>query len=155
MSIAQTHIYRNRFTNKDVNFQQRLQERLENQHFLKHIGFEFTVLEAGYTQGQANIQTVHLQNIGFFHGGLIATAADVLMGFAASSLLYPDVHVVTADLRISFLNPGVGNRLIGAGWVIKPGSRLYFCEAELYCENGDKTTLIAKASATMSTVSKV
>jgi acyl-coenzyme A thioesterase PaaI-like protein len=61
-------------------------------------------------------------------------------------------HIVTADLKISYLNPGVGTALFAKGWVLKAGRRLNFCEAEIFSIQGEERTLIAKASATMATL---
>ena len=55
---------------------------------------------------------------------------------------------MTADLQISYLHPGVGQRISAIGWVLKPGRRLHFCEAEVWCDD----LLIAKASATMAVI---
>jgi uncharacterized protein (TIGR00369 family) len=77
------------------------------------------------------------------------------MGFAAYSLVKLDQVVVTADLRVSYLNPGIGERVIAKGWVIKPGSKLIFCEGEIVTIKNGIETLIAKASATMAVVNMV
>ncbi|MBI3233999.1 MAG: PaaI family thioesterase, partial [Bacteroidetes bacterium] len=89
---------------------------------------------------------------GFVHGGATATFADLVMGFAAYSLVKSDQVVVTADLRVSYLNPGIGEHIFARGWVIKPGSKLIFCEGEIVAVDNGKETVIAKSSATMAVV---
>jgi uncharacterized protein (TIGR00369 family) len=87
----------------------------------------------------------HQQQRGFAHGGLVATMADLVAGFAAVTLVPDDHGMVTVELKISYLHPGVGEKLKAIGWVLKPGRRLHFCEAEVWCDD----LMIAKATATM------
>lgn len=112
-------------------FRARLLKALERQFFMKLIGFHITKIEPGYIEGELQIEEKHLQQHDFLHGGLMATCLDIAMGFSAFTLLPADKAVVTADINISYYNPGDGVKLIARGWVDKPGSRLYFCEGEI------------------------
>ena len=126
----------------------RIRRKLERQHFMHLIGADLTVITPGRVEAELALQQQHQQQRGFAHGGLVATLADLVAGFAAVTLI-PDTHgLVTADLRVSYLHPGVGQRLRAIGWVLKAGRRLHFCEAEVWCDD----LLIAKASATMAVV---
>lgn len=117
------------------------------------LDFEIETIEVGEITGRLVLQEKHKQHKGFVHGGVTATIADIVMGFAAVTLVPADQHVVTADLRVSYLNPGVGEELFARGWVIKQGKMLNFCEAEIFSKDGaGKKVLIAKASATMATI---
>lgn len=135
-------------------FHNTIREKLQGQHFMTLVGFEITKIAEGLIEGELNITPQHRQNKGFVHGGLTATLADITAGYAAVSLIPADHHVVTVDLKISYLNPGVGEKLFAKGWVLKQGRKLTFCEAEVYCLSAGKPAiLIAKASATMATLS--
>ena len=120
-------------------FEARLRTALEKQFFMKLIGFEITVIEPGYIEGELLLEEKHNQQHDFLHGGLMATCLDIVMGFSAFTLLPIGKGVVTADINISYYNPGAGKKLIAKGWVDKPGSRLFFCEGEIsvISENGD------------------
>lgn len=129
----------------------RIRRKLERQHFMHLIGADLTLITPGRVEAELALQQQHQQQRGFAHGGLVATLADLVAGFAAVTLI-PDTHgLVTADLRVSYLHPGVGQRLRAIGWVLKAGRRLHFCEAEVWCDE----LLIAKASATMAVVEPV
>ncbi|MET4075561.1 PaaI family thioesterase [Hymenobacter sp. UYCo722] len=129
----------------------RIRRKLERQHFMHLIGADLTLITPGRVEAELALEQQHQQQRGFAHGGLVATMADLVAGFAAVTLL-PDNHgLVTADLRVSYLHPGVGQRLRAIGWVLKPGRRLHFCEAEVWCDE----RLIAKASATMAVIEPV
>ena len=126
----------------------RIRRKLLGQRFMHLIGADLTRIEPGRIEAELVVGPQHLQQRGFTHGGLVATMADIVAGFAAITLVPDEVGVVTSDLKVSYLNPGVGTRLRAVGWVLKAGRRLHFCEAEVWCDD----VLIAKASATMAVV---
>ena len=131
-------------------FEARLKKALEKQFFMKLIGFEITKIEPGYVEGVLIIEEKHNQQHDFLHGGLMASCLDIVMGFSAFTLLPTDKAVVTADINISYYNPGAGVKLIAKGWVDKPGSRLYFCEGEISVVREDGSELLTnKAKAIM------
>ena len=123
----------------------RIRRKLLRQNFMHLIGADLTVISPGRVEAELALGEQHLQQRGFAHGGLTATLADLVAGFAAVTLIPDDWGLVTSDLKISYLLPGVGQRMRAVGWVLKPGRRLHFCEAEVWCDD----VLIAKASATM------
>lgn len=130
----------------------RIEGYLKSQHFMNLIGFEIHRIEEGRVEGVLELKVIHKQQKNFAHGGVIATLADIVCGFAAYTIVSPEIHVVTAELKISYLNPGIGERLHAVGWVLKSGVKLNFCEAEIYALSKDKKVLIAKASATMANI---
>ena len=134
-------------------FKNTINEKLERQFFMQLLGFKVTKIEEGIIEGEVILQDAHKQHKGFVHGGVIATVADIVAGFAAVSLVPKDHHVVTVELKTSYLNPGLGEKLFAKGWVLKQGRKLNFCEAEVYSISGkNEPVLIAKASATMATL---
>ncbi len=148
MKIEEIRNKKYRIQNPD--FEGSLRKALEKQFFMKLIGFEITKIEPGYVEGELVIDRNHLQQHGFLHGGLMATCLDIVMGFSAFTLLPSGKGVVTADMSVSYYNPGVGCKLIAKGWVDKPGSRLHFCEGEIYVLNVDNTEILTnKAKSIM------
>ncbi len=134
-------------------YEQDIREKLERQEFMKLMGFEITKIEVGRIEGELNLAPHHKQHKGFTHGGVIATLADIVAGFAAVSLVPKDHNVVTAELKVSYFHPGVGEKLLAKGYVLKAGRKLNFCEAEVYVVKGDSPPLlIAKATTTMATI---
>lgn len=137
--------------NKD--FKSRVEKFLERQHFMKLVGFDLSVIEEGRTEGWLDLDIQHQQQTGLVHGGVTATLADIVAGFAAYTLVPAEQHVVTGEIKISYFAPGKGNKLQAIGYVVKQGRKVNFCEAEVWCHHGPKKTLIAKASTTMVTIS--
>lgn len=135
-----------------MEYKDRISEFLKRQHFMKHIHFDLSSIEKGRTEGWLKIEEIHKQQKGFAHGGVIATLADIVAGFAAYTMVPEDHHVVTGEIKISYFRPGVGDKLHAIGTVIKSGRKINFCEAEIWDVKGDKRSLIAKASTSMITI---
>jgi len=134
---------------KNINFKERVERHLAKQKFMHHIEFSLHKIEAGYTEGDMKLKPIHHQQDGFAHGGLVASIADIVAGFAAYTLVGVDQHVVTGEIKISYFAKGDGDSLRAKGIVVKPGKRVNFCEAEVYSVKGTSETLIAKASTSM------
>lgn len=133
-------------------FKERIEKVLGGQHFMNLIGFKLTEISPGFTSGIMQLTQDYRQQKGLAHGGIIATIADITTGFAAYTVVPKDYHVVTGELKISYLNPGLGTQLRCEGWVLKQGRKVNFCEAEVWDLRPDGEVLIAKASATMVTI---
>ena len=137
------------FKPKNINYKERVERHLAKQNFMHHIEFSLDKIEAGYTEGEMKMKPIHYQPDGFAHGGIIASIADIVAGFAAYTLVGADQHVVTGEIKISYFARGEGEILRARGKVIKPGKRVNFCEAEVFSVKGNTEKLIAKASTSM------
>ncbi|NMM26749.1 MAG: PaaI family thioesterase [Glaciimonas sp.] len=72
------------------------------------------------------------QQHGFFHGGVIGTLADAAGGYAANTLLMPSHECLSAEYKINFVAPGIGDTLIARGKVLKAGKTLVVSSAEVF-----------------------
>jgi uncharacterized protein (TIGR00369 family) len=139
-----------KFKAAEADFVEMVQEKIGGNHFSQYIGINIHHIAEGEIEATLNLQDYHLQQMGFVHGGVTATFADVVSGFAAYTLVKRGQGVVTADLRVSYLNPGLGTKVYAKGYVIKAGSRMHFCEAELWVLDAQNNRIdIAKSSSTM------
>jgi|JI8StandDraft_1071087.scaffolds.fasta_scaffold214585_2 uncharacterized protein (TIGR00369 family) len=141
-----------KFESKNPDFVNTIQQKLSGQHFMHHIGFELTTIEAGFVEGKAKMEKFLQQQNGFLHGGATATFCDLVAGFAAFTLVEPGATVVTVELKVSYMNPGIGDIIYASGRVIKSGNMLSFCEAEVYSLVDNKPHLIAKCTTTMAKI---
>lgn len=137
------------FTCLNPDFKEDIEEKLKRQFFMKLVGFQLDEIELGYVKGSLVLEEKHLQQNYFVHGGVMATASDIVMGFAAYSLVPKNFGVVTTDLNVSFLNPGIGDTLIAEGRVTKYGGQLIFCEANIYVVDGNKKVQTNRSTSTM------
>lgn len=131
------------------NFKERIKTHLLKQEFMHHMGFNLDLIEEGIIEGRMKLKTIHLQQAGLVHGGVIASVADIVAGFAAYSLVEEHEKVVTGELKISYLRAAKGEELWAKGWVLKQGRKINFCEAEVYVLQNGKEKLVAKASTSM------
>jgi uncharacterized protein (TIGR00369 family) len=58
------------------------------------------------------------------HGGLIATLLDTCGGAAVWTTVNPTDKVSTIDMRVDYLRPGRGERLLAEATVIRTGNRV-------------------------------
>lgn len=136
----------------ESDFVEMIEKKISVNRFMHFLGFKITKIEAGLVEGELDLVTHHMQQANFLHGGVTATVADIVAGFAAFTLVKHSQNLVTVDLRVSYLNPGIGNKLFAKGYVIKAGQKLFFSEAEMWMENNSEKVMIAKASGTFAVV---
>lgn len=137
---------------RNPQFRETILEHLHRQEFMKHIGCRLTLIEPGHVVAEIDLGTIHEQQIGFVHGGVVATIADVAAGFAGFTLVAPEEHTVTAEIKISYFSPGIGTLLRAVGRVVKPGRNIHFCEADVWCLDEGREKLIARATTTMAVI---
>ena len=106
---------------------ERIEQYIQKNEFLKLIDFKIDRIEKGAVEGSLTFENKHKQQKGLLHGGVTATIADIVSGFAAYTLVSSEEEVVTAELKISYLNPGVGDQIFARGWVLKSGRRMKYC----------------------------
>ncbi len=130
-----------------------LNERLKNNHFIHHMGLVLDFVDIGEARMSINIESHHLQQNGFTHGGVTATLLDVVTGIAAYSTAPREKNVVTADLKVSYLNPSISKKVFAVGKVKKAGKFLIFCEGDVFDLHEDgSTTLVASCNSIMAAV---
>jgi uncharacterized protein (TIGR00369 family) len=135
-------------------FEQKIVEKSKGNLFMQDVGFYFNKIEPGYIEMHLTLEKKHLQQMGFVHGGVTATMADITTGFAAFTLVKKEQSVVTVDLKVNYINPGKGNKLIARGHVYKVGSKLIFCKSEIFIEHENGLTQIAFADSIMAVISE-
>lgn len=114
--------------------------------------FDATVLDVqpGAVTIRAPITAAVGQQQGLAHAGLTFSLGDSAAGYAALSLMAPDLEVVTAEMKINLLNPARGQHLEAQGRVIKPGKRLSVVAADVFAIAADGTRLhVAALQGTM------
>jgi uncharacterized protein (TIGR00369 family) len=97
------------------------------------------------------VETRHCNSRGFVHGGLLATLADLTLGYNTGAAGTKDEHgrLLTASLNIDFVaSAKIGDWLSATAEVVSRGKRLGF--ANCYIAVGDKR--IARASGVFSVI---
>lgn len=103
-------------------------------------GMQFTTVEEGLIEIESTPDTSLYNPIGVVHGGYASTLLDSAGGCAVHTTLPPGFGYTTIELKVSFLRAihGDGRPLLTRGWVVKPGKRVAFAEAEILDADGVK-----------------
>ncbi|OWY25073.1 PaaI family thioesterase [Sphingobacteriales bacterium UPWRP_1] len=128
---------------------EKVAKMMRQNHFMHFIGFEVTKVAPGVVEGQLVLQNHHRQQNGYAHGGIMTTLCDTVAGFAAFTLIAPELHVVTAEIKVVYYRPAIADVLFAHGRVDKPGAKLHFCESEVFGWVNNQKKVFAKATATM------
>ena len=136
-----------------MNYFEFFKERLRNNHFINHMGLVLEMVETGEAEMTLKVEPHHLQHNGFLHGGVTATICDVVTGIAAYTAVDESKNVVTADLKVSYLNPSTSKLIKAKGRVKKAGRFLVYCEGDVFdvFEDGSEK-LIASCTSIMAAV---
>lgn len=113
----------------DPNFAEKIRNSFTFQGFMQAHKGELVAIEPGYVEIHLPFSEALAQQHGFFHGGVVATAADSASGYATYTVLEPDEECLSAEFKINFLSPANGSKLIARGSVIKAGRNLVITEA--------------------------
>ena len=123
----------------------RVLDSFEKQGLMALLGARITRIEPGKMSIECEYREELSQQDGFFHAGVVSSIADVACGYAAYSLMEEGSRVLSVEFKINFLRPAKGKLILAEAKVIKPGSTLFVCEAEVNCDG----KLCAKMQATM------
>lgn len=133
----------------------RMVKKIISNRFSDYIGLRYTSIGLGVVEAMLPMQDNLRQQNDFLHGGVTATLCDIVAGFAAYTLLPITEQVVTAEIKVSYYHPAIGDVFYAKGWVEKPGKKLHFCESEVYTLNDGVRKVIAKATASMIVIRQV
>jgi uncharacterized protein (TIGR00369 family) len=100
--------------------------------FMGLIGASIAVLGPGRTEVRVPFRPDLTQANGYFHGAMSGAVADVACGYAGLSLFPPGSNMLAVEYSIHFLEPALGEELIGRAEVIRAGGRLVFCRCDIF-----------------------
>jgi uncharacterized protein (TIGR00369 family) len=120
---------------------------LMSQPFSALIGAELREFSDGKAELVIPITEALKQQNGYVHGGVIGYAADNAITFAGGSVL--GTSVLTAEYKINYVAPAVGDQLIAQASVIYAGKRQAVCRCDVYAVKDGIKTLCAAAQGTI------
>lgn len=92
------------------------------------------------------------QQHGYVHAGAISSVVDSACGYAALTTALPGHEVVTAEFKINFMRPALGDRFVAIGKVSNAGKLLTVCTGEVHAYSGSIRKMIAIMQATIVSV---
>ena len=122
-------------------------EVIASQPFSVLIGAEMHALSRGFIDLQVPITDKLKQQHGFAHGGVVSYLADNALTFAGGTAMA--VPVVTAEFKINYVRPAVGERLIARAKAIHVGQSQAVCTCEVFVVQDGEEKLCALAQGTI------
>jgi uncharacterized protein (TIGR00369 family) len=89
------------------------------------------------------------QQHGYIHAGAITSVVDNACGYAALTKAPPGCEVVTAEFKINFMRPALGERFLAIGKVQSSGKLLTVCTGEVLALSGSTWKVVAIMQATI------
>lgn len=117
--------------------------------FVDHLGALMVEEGNGVSLLILDLKPEHRNAHGGAHGGVVMTLLDIAMARAVRGQTRhqgdPDLGVVTIEMKSSFFQPGLGERLFARGRSVHRTTSMCFAEGELHDENG---VLVGRSSGT-------
>jgi uncharacterized protein (TIGR00369 family) len=123
---------------------------LRAQPFARWTETELVSIAAGRVELALTIRPDLLQQHGFVHGGVVSYLADNALTFAGGSILG---DAVTSEMKINYVRPAIGDRLLARAEAIATGSRQVVCRCDVFAIRGEESKLCATALGTITRAS--
>ena len=120
---------------------------LSEQSFSVLLGAELTALRPGHCELQVPVRDDLKQQHGFAHGGVVSYLADNALTYAGGTAMR--VPVVTAEFKINYLRPAVGERLIARAEAVHVSKSQAVCRCEVFAVADGVEKLCALAQGTI------
>ena len=139
-------------TPKDPEYEARVRASFGAQGLMVTLGASLVRVSPGQVEISLPASKALSQQHGFVHAGALASIADSAAGYAALTLMPPGAGVLTTEFTINLLAPGIGERMIARGRVIKAGRTLTLAQTDVFAIREDVEKHIALLTATLMTV---
>lgn len=137
------------FQPKCADYAARVSMSFSNQPMMSTIGARLSRIEPGLVDVEIPFQHSLTQHNGFLHGGALSTLADTACGYAAYSLMPENADVLTIELKLNFLAPAIGERVLAEGRVIRAGRNIIVSAADVFSITAEHRKHVATMLATL------
>lgn len=127
----------------------RIRESFGRSKMMQLFGAVIQTIAPGYIEIAVEKQDFMARPAGMFNGSIIATLVDVSSGYAAAAAQPVDGYFTTVELKINYLNPALGERLVARAQVIKNGKVLVVVRTDVYVPGPDAERLAATSLVTL------
>jgi len=143
------------FQARDPEFQERVRGSFAQQGLMSTFDARLDRVDPGLVEIVVPFADGLTQQDGFLHAGVVIAAMDSACGYAALSLMEPDLRVLTVELKVNLLSVASGERLLARGQVMRPGRTLTVCRGDAYALTGEEERHVATILTTMFRVGNV
>ncbi len=131
--------------------EQRISESFAAQGLMSTLGAELALVEEGEVHIAMPFSRALSQQHGYIHAGAITSIVDSACGYAGLTKAPQGYEVVSAEFKINFLRPALGQRFLAIGKVENAGRSLAVCTGEVraFANEGSDYKVVALMQATM------
>lgn len=130
----------------------RIAASFKSQGLMTTLGAELVSVEDGEVHIALPFSTHLSQQHGYIHAGAITSIVDNACGYAALTKAPAGYEVVTAEFKINFVRPALGERFVAIGKVQSAGKLLAVCTGEVHAFSASGSKLVAIMQATIVSV---
>lgn len=140
-------------TPADPDYERRARDSFARQAVMSTIGAALEAVAPGRAVVTIDHRAELMQQHGFLHAGIVATALDSACGYAAFTLMPADAAVLTVEFKVNLLAPARGPRLRCEAAVTKAGRTISVVDGRAVQLGDDgQESLVATMTATVMTV---
>ncbi len=114
-----------------------------------HFGIDLTDISPGCVRVRMPSRGEFTQQNGYLQAGVLVSLADAAAGMAAWTLLAEIENLLSVNINVQLMRAADGKGFVAEGRVVRAGSRLMFCEAEVWAEDDPGCKRLIRASMTM------
>lgn len=140
------------FQPRDPHFAERVTASFRQQTVMATLGAELRQVDPGAVTIGLPYRADLCQQHGFMHAGMLTTVVDSACGYAALSLMPPEVGVLSVEFKVNFLAPAAGDLFLARGQVVRSGRSISVCTGEVLALARGEEKLVAVMQATMMAV---
>src|SRR3954471_21537336 len=140
------------FIPEDPAYEARVRASFDRQTFMATIGARLARVAPGEADIELAVRNDLVQQHGFLHAGVLASAADSACGYAALSLMPPGAAVLSIEFKVNLLAPAKGDRIVARGRVIRAGRNVTVTWGDVTAYSGETEKTVATLVGTMMTV---
>ena len=137
---------------KDLDYEARVRASFASQGLMVTLGASLVRVSPGLVEIALPASAAVSQQHGFVHAGALASIADSAAGYAALTLMPRGSGVLTAEFKINLMAPGIGERMIARGRVVKAGRTLTLAQTDVFAVHEGREKQIALLTATLMAV---
>lgn len=131
------------------NIQERITNSFRSQTLMATLGAQLISVVDGEVHIELPFSAKLCQQHGYVHAGAITSIVDSACGYAALTKAPPDCEVLTAEFKINFVRPAIGERFVAVGKVLTSGKLLTVCSGEVQAFSGSDNKVIAIMQSTI------
>ncbi|MDO8774023.1 MAG: PaaI family thioesterase [Burkholderiaceae bacterium] len=131
--------------------QDRIASSFAAQGLMETLGAQLSLVQDGEVHISLPFSKHLSQQHGYVHAGAITTVVDSVCGYAALTKAPAGFEVVTAEFKVNFMRPAIGERFLAIGKVQSAGKMLTVCTGEVraFTGAGESYKVVALMQATM------